>query len=185
MPPQEDCALKLSLSLVMGLVGAFSTANAAPISYDINFTGGSPNPTSGSFTYDDAAPAFSNFFVSWNSITYDLTTLANSPFLQGACNTVAPDARDFFAILSGGCGGGSRAWQANSTQDPTIFLMGVFANPGGDVAALATAPTAVGIFTAGEFTITATPEPSGAAFMLLGAGALAATRFRRNRTLPN
>lgn len=177
--------MKLSLSLLMGLMGAVSTANAAPISYDINFTGGSPNPTSGSFTYDDAVPTFSNFVVTWNSITYDFTSTANSPFLQGACDTVAPDARDFFAILSGGCGAGNRAWQANSTQDPTIFLLGVFANPGGDVGLLAAVPTAVGILTAGEFTITATPEPSGAAFLLLGAGALAAARLRRNRTLPN
>ena len=51
--------------------------------YVINFTttSGSPTPASGSFTYDSSNPLFSNFLVTWNGLTFDLTALANAPGL--------------------------------------------------------------------------------------------------------
>ena len=52
--------------------------------YNITFTGGSPNPTMGSFTYDSTNPQFSNYTVIWDGITFDLTSSANSPTIIGS-----------------------------------------------------------------------------------------------------
>jgi len=94
--------MKFSLFLSMCLVGAAAPASAAML-YNINFTGGSPNAT-GSFLYDSGTPAFTNFIVTYNGHTNDLTAAANNPNLFGTCDTAAPNAADFFAALQGTCG---------------------------------------------------------------------------------
>src|SRR5450432_1944692 len=54
----------------------------ASTTYTVNFTVSSGNaPTAGSFTYDGST--FSAFDVTWEGDTFDLTTSANSMFLQG------------------------------------------------------------------------------------------------------
>jgi hypothetical protein len=70
--------------------------------YNITFTGGSPNPTMGSFTYDSTNPQFSNFTVLWDGITFDLTSSANSPtFCDPGCKEVESGAKYAFRFLSG------------------------------------------------------------------------------------
>jgi hypothetical protein len=104
----------VSLALLMGLVGAAATATASPIPYNINFTGGSPNPTAGSFIYDADSPLFTSFTVIWQGISFDLSApannhfSANNAFSGGVCDTVGNNAADAFAYLSNPtCGSGA------------------------------------------------------------------------------
>jgi hypothetical protein len=64
-------------------IGSY-TLQAAPVLYTINFTTTSGvAPTSGSFDYDSSQPVgsqFTNFFVSWDGSTFNLTPTANSPY---------------------------------------------------------------------------------------------------------
>ena len=53
-----------SLFIPLAAVAAFS-AQAAPSTYFVNFTGAGDLPGLGVFTYDDTAANFSNFLVSW------------------------------------------------------------------------------------------------------------------------
>jgi hypothetical protein len=57
------------------------TAMAAPVHYNIQFSGSTVSSTlpTGSFDYDPTTPAFSNFVVEWNGRSFDLTGGANSP----------------------------------------------------------------------------------------------------------
>ena len=82
----------------MGLVGAAASATAAPILYNINFTGGTPNATD-SFLYDSAAALgsqFGNFNVSWSGFSFDLTSSANSPTTGGTGCPSSPTSATFF-----------------------------------------------------------------------------------------
>lgn len=91
-----------SLTLFVGILGA-SAGQAAPVLYNINFTGTSI-PTSGSFSFDATASLFSNFNVVWNGRTYDFTTTANGVGTAvGTCATPAPDASDLFNAMTSGC----------------------------------------------------------------------------------
>ncbi len=114
--------MKLSLGLSLALLGALSTAHAAPVKYNIQFatTSGGPAPTSGSFFYDPDVPVFSNFLVVWNGISFNMTAAANNPrFAWGACNTAGNGAADTFDfLLNQNCGSGQyfNGW-ASDTQD--------------------------------------------------------------------
>ncbi len=74
-------------------------ATAASVTYSITFTSTQgPAADTGTFSYDaGAAPGgqFSAFLVSWNGISFDLTSSANSP--DGACGASSAAA---FALLS-------------------------------------------------------------------------------------
>jgi hypothetical protein len=84
------------------LIGVFAAcAHAAPILYNIGFSGGSPNPTSGSFTYDASTTQFTSFVVTWDGATFDLTSAANAPAGNGGCTATSAQ---FFSILTGGPG---------------------------------------------------------------------------------
>ncbi len=53
--------------------------------YKINFTAATGTaPVTVSFTYDSTTPLFTNFLVTWNGNTYNLTAEANSPTLGGS-----------------------------------------------------------------------------------------------------
>src|ERR1700704_2966518 len=71
----------LILVLIASAVLFVQAASASTI-YTINFSGGLPNPTSGSFTYDPVS-GFSDFIVAWDSFTFDLTAGANAPGVFG------------------------------------------------------------------------------------------------------
>lgn len=85
---------------LMGIVSV--SASAAPITYDITFSGGGPNPVSGSFIYDStAAMPFSNFKVVWQGVNFDLTESVGIPFVGSACNTSANNGVDFSTLFPG------------------------------------------------------------------------------------
>lgn len=173
--------MKSSLFVVwLGLVSV--SATAAPILYNINFTTTSGiAPTTGSFTYDSAIPAFTSFTVVWNGLTFDLTSSANTPFLDGACDTPAADPGDLFRILSGECGTNEKAWYAIVGGGfATYTQIGDFTYPdlGYANAYLPTLPNAIQQGGQGTYTISAVPEPASIVSAVIG-GILLAWRVRR------
>ncbi len=160
----------------MGVVGLAASSSAAPITYNINFTGGSPTPSSGSFGYDSATQTFNFFTVVRNSFSYDLTGQANAPNLVGSCDTLSPNATDTFAWLqSGGCR--PQIWTAVQSFGSQQFMFGslLFDLPN-DIRLIQTrsASSSTTFVTNGNFTIApaAVPEPSSTALMLAGGAAL-------------
>jgi hypothetical protein len=105
-------AVLLSLASVCSL-------QATAIDYTINFTNNSGPIATGSFTYDAAVPAFSNFIVFWDGLKFDLTTSANAPFDDGpggpACLGGKTGAAAGFAWLSPGCQTFPVGWTADAT----------------------------------------------------------------------
>ena len=118
--------MKLSLGLSLALLGALSSAHAAPMKYNIQFTTtwGSPTPASGSFFYDPDVPVFSGFVVVWNGISFNMTAAANNPSALGTCNTAGNGAADTFDfLLNQNCGSGqySNGWNGYSDDSSTTF----------------------------------------------------------------
>jgi hypothetical protein len=187
---------------MLGVVGAVTQAAAAPILYDISFSVSSiavsdplrtPGPPVGSFKYDStAANPFSDFFVVWNSITFDFTAEANKldapgASLLGDCNTASPNPIDRFNALNGACG--NRAWTAVTTDPLNSFEFKVSA-PG--IMSLAddfNKASRIDVLANGTFSITASevPEPSTYALLLSGGALMLATgrRIRRGQEKSN
>ena len=98
--------MALSPSRIIFLIGiGTAVTNASPITYDINFTltSGTPSAT-GTFTYDASQPIgsqFTNFTVLWDTVTFDMTSAANSPQDLGTGCGVGDTSATFFALLSG------------------------------------------------------------------------------------
>lgn len=192
--------MKLSLGLSLALLGALSSAHAAPVKYNIQFTTtfGSPTPASGSFFYDPDVPVFSGFLVVWNGISFNMTAAANNPqFASGACNTAGNGAADTFDfLLNQNCGSGQyfNGWAAN-TQDfgvgpiSSVFDFQRIDNgsfPTDQIVFEAVEITLSGDVTAaqGTFSISLaeTPVPEPATLSLLtAAAALLAVRLRMRR----
>lgn len=189
--------LSLSLSLLIGLLGAAADATAAPILYNINFTGGSPNPTSGSFRYDAAAAIgaqFSLFNVVWNGIAFDLTASANNPEQIGTGCPAGPTSATFFDVLSGvsqctPVSAGRRWFVGIAGANLSVFSMCEQAannsacseQTGYHRAVSGLVATNSVTQTGGAFTITsAVPEPGTIWMTLIGSGgAVLAMRQRR------
>ena len=159
--------------LVSGLaVVAAADAQAAVTNYTINFSGGSPNPTAGSFGYDSSTGAFSAFTVNWNGLAFDLTSAANE------ANPNMEVCTGYFNYLSGACGA-DKLW--TTVQDPgTVkFMFGTFNNAFVSLVSGAVAAPPALANTDGAFTISAAvPEPGSAALLAVG-GALMALALRR------
>jgi hypothetical protein len=95
--------------LVIAACGA-SLAFASPVDYTINFTNTETSglaPTAGSFVYDaGAADPFSDFTVTWDGYTFDLTAGANDPDALGptpSCLAGLTGGAESFALLDGAC----------------------------------------------------------------------------------
>ncbi len=179
--------MRISIAVVCLLVtfGALP-ASALPIEYTIDFTL-SPNstpiaPTSGFFYYDPAEPSgpFTDFTVSWDGNTYDLTASANSPSYSpyGAppCTDGLSGGAATFALLTA-CSGvtTSNAWTAGDccefnseyVQPPGQFAFAA----GGDNYPTIYVDATVGDSpdnAFGTFAVTATPEPSVTVLTLIG-----------------
>jgi hypothetical protein len=181
--------MKLSITVLMGLLGAAASATAAPILYDINFTTTSGvAPTAGSFLYDSVTETFSGFIVDWNGVTLDLTASANSPNVGGVCDVGAAGGTGFdsFSYLSNPtCGSGNfeAGWSALSAP-----LLSQFAFSRNDNASIdriffngAAAGTSTFVRGAGSFAIApaAVPEPSTIGLMFSGGLLLAWRRKQR------
>lgn len=112
---QREIKLKC-LTVLLGIAAVAGSASAAPILYNINFEAGVNPAPSGSFRYDSVAGEFTDFFVVWTGIQFDLTASANNPTgVTGACNTSGNGAADSFSILNlNPCGhiGGVTVWYA-------------------------------------------------------------------------
>jgi PEP-CTERM motif len=169
------------LSVCLALVCATATSTAAPILYSINFSGGPTLPSAGSFFYDSGTRQFSSFGVVWNGLNLDLTSSANSPVIDGACASAAPDSEDYFNYLSGsGCASTSWLVVGQQSLPPSdLFRLGVLA-PLGSAYAQTFGPGSgtAGLLAGGSFTIRAmppgtVPEPTSLGLALVGIGALA------------
>lgn len=182
--------MKRVLSLLAGFLGAAVFLTASPITYNINFTDGSPNPTSGSFQYDSAGSGtFSNFIVVWQGFNFDLTLEANAPSVTGGCVSSASNS---FALLNGTLAcvqtGTGPTWVADS-GDGTGSGFADFEIQGFDSSSLndlliqdVTFVESAPPLTRGNFTITtpvATPEPGSIALAFIGGASLLAWKRRR------
>jgi hypothetical protein len=183
----------VGIIVLLALFGAPGASADIFTDYTINFTGTGTLPTAGSFTYDLTNPHFSSFLITWEGITFDLTSSANapasSPTLPG-CIDGAADAEASFDLLSGDCQGtpANPAWG------------GIALSSGGEFrfSAIESAPpfqrlevfsTVVGNFAAdgasGPWTISAAvapvPEPTSAILMatVLAIAFMARKRFRQ------
>lgn len=177
-------------ALILGLVAASAHAEAAALSYNIDFNtsiGFGEAPTSGRFTYDTVLQVFTDFDVVWNGFVFDLTTGANDPSTSGAlCFGSAPRAQVVFTEVlttGGGTCGFISGWYATRT-DTGIATFG-FNGQNGNIfviftAQLTTAPLPSGEvrFGSGDFTTVAVPEPV-TAWLIVAGGGILATRRRR------
>jgi len=181
--------MKFSLSLFMGLVVAATSLTASPVTYNINFTGTGLLPTSGQFTYDAMGvpgSAFSDFTVVWNSISFDLTAVANAPqHTFGACAGATP--ADVLLLIGGDtpCVAGIAQWYGGTYTGISIF--GFSESDANNNELLfdelnTTTPGALGQYT-GTSTITtaAVPEPSTMSLALTGCGGAAFLSWKRRR----
>lgn len=181
--------MKLSFGLALALLGALSSAHAAPVLYNIQFTATSGvAPTSGSFRYDPDASVFSDFFVVWAGTTFDMTAAANNPlFAWGACDTAGNGAADTFDfLLNQNCGSGQafNGWlglpgqfKFQRTDDGTTPVDQIAILAGNTPAGT---DNALGTF---SISLAETPVPEPAPLSLLtAAAALLAARLRIGRS---
>ncbi len=113
MPIKSSARRTFLVACIFVSLQISAPAGAAPQHYVIDFTtsSGSPSPTSGSFDYDLASPAFSDFIVEWNGFTLDLTASANNPF-------------ESEVVFSPACGSGAQLTAALLFRSPCMESVG-------------------------------------------------------------
>jgi hypothetical protein len=196
---------KYALAKAIGFVGLF-IAVSLPTRAQTFFMGfqnttGAPAPTSGGFTYGPVngfpyfgAPAFSNFQVTWDGLTFDLTGSANGPETFGGdeCNPFSSPGFGL-AIMTQTVSGCKTTptyeWFAFAGNPPigASFAFGVITNGVGDSQRGGASieifsdptgtPTIPNASASGTWTVTQVPEPPGA--LLLAAGLLALMGTKR------
>ena len=138
--------------------------NAGSVGYDISFTPlNGVVPTAGSFDYDAAAPAFTNFTVTWDGILFNLTSAANNFLPTSGCSdpSGAVGAFEIMSHTTTSCRGLS-AWIAffPGTSESSGFGFSQTNGPGNISEDILVTGTSPGIYANGHWTITETPEPS-------------------------
>lgn len=185
---------------LLALVAAPAHADTIT-TFTISFptTVGAPSPVSGSFTFDSTIPQFSNFLVSWDGVTFDLTAAANAPLTpplgspSTGCTGESSTPAYGFVLMSqtaAGCNGATvYAWRGDKntgattaefrfgllTAAPTGLITGFDAiHACGPAGCLAPGPEDNAH---GTWLITPVPEPASA--LLFAAGLLALRSARR------
>ena len=164
-----------------------------PINYMIQFTGGVDLPSFGFFNYDKSTQAFSNFYVEWQGIMFDLSAAANAPSIGSACpGTAASGAASFSLMSKSLCGGLYDRWTGISDFGATTFSFSsqTLALPEQNAARISTngpgLPDALGLsISQGDWIlipIAAVPEASTLSCLLLGLLALLPRASRRARS---
>jgi hypothetical protein len=190
--------LKHVLSRIIFLTGIVApVANAGLVTYTINFTGGAPLPTAGSFTYDTTARNFTAFSVTWDGVDFNFLAYplvaANYPDAVGPeCGPATPST--FFELLTTGlgCTGGTPFWFASSNDEGgqyftfNDFTVPVFPEGASYIlvgmdAGIPTAPTQ---YASGDFTATEVPEPAPQLLTIAGGAMLLAGKRRAFRNPP-
>ena len=172
--------------ICLGLV----SAKATPLNYTIAFSPNAlsgiynPNilPTIGAFTYDASLSSdpFSDFTVTWNGETFDMTATANAPQVSGspACINGATGGAAAFLLLTNCSDAG---WWAGKNSGGTVYDFAFYEPGSGGSWSVAWGPASLpnGTYygeSRGAFGVQETPEPSPAAFILLGCGVLLCIR---------
>jgi hypothetical protein len=157
------------------------TADAAPVTYEMTFTGIPGAPQSGTFTYD-AGSGFSEFFVQWNELTFDLTASANAPMNCNNSVCVPSTAAMEFETLTT-TDNWTGLWREPIFTFPGVAILTIGPSQGGDeISAQVSIPgpedPGGGISAyAGNYDLTAAPEP--ATLSLLGLCGVGLIGFRR------
>lgn len=175
------------------------TAMAAPVHYNIQFSGSTVSSTlpTGSFDYDPTTPAFSNFVVEWNGLSFDLTGGANSPTVfvsnvAGApvCGATSGAEKSFLLLSKDSCLPQELApkeWELLPLGSDSLFFD--FVGGGGQGNQMFFTSSSVAYASAdecrpdcgsGSWEISrAIPEPGTLALFGFGLAGLAASRRRR------
>ena len=172
------------LAAIAGCVAALAmptSVMATPVNYTLSFSQGFPNPTTGEFTYDASPiPTFSGFTVTWDGLSFDLTSSANtgsSLSNSDPCFGGAPlGAADAFLLMSGQCA--TSSWVAQYAKSVGVASFSFSDAWGSNIMLVQSAPVILdeqGIFTTGTYALV--PEPL--TFSLFGAGLAGAIAMRR------
>lgn len=186
---------KLSLAAPILFV-ALGLPVFASTTYDISFMEtleqfGGTAPSAGSFTYDGST--FTNFTVTWEGLTFDLTAAANAPFIDGeGCDSEASNPQFGFVLMSQAatnCASNSAySWGGNdlppSSGNQTAFFFtlqnGLSAQDTIQSGGQAGNTVDTQVQASGTWTITAeTPEPASFGLVLLGTLAVGLRRYSR------
>lgn len=174
------------------LVISAATSFALPITYNFVWSGQSPLPTSGSFTYDSSLTQFTNFTIVWDGYTFNFLPVVNSTVSSSGCGNIT--TQQIFNFLTAAntseCNPGpdKLTWQGLISGQYAIFNL--FNTDGGqgvtDIELSVSDQLAItGSFgpISGLYSVTpaSVPEPSTLFLALAGGGLLLGKRMGARR----
>jgi hypothetical protein len=182
----------LVLSLCLGISAAAANATDVFTTYNINFSGGSPNPTSGSFTWDSTTDQFTAFTVTFESTPFNLLSAANGPGFVTGCgtqagtaNTILGSALDSFDLMTNpgaACGSGTTSkWSAGSISGFAFSAQSSTGVCGGGCLMIIDDSETGSQLASGTWTASVTPEPGTLTSTIAGGALLLLAAWKRRR----